>query len=133
MGFKFAARYVFLNALLLAGRDDEAGTLLGQFGEETTALWQYGWALWAFRRKGDCPASRQRLRAALRSNCHLPGYLLGDSEWADPTPQSYAIGSREEAVICVDELGDASEATPGALEWLATHAPARKRRKRHRR
>jgi len=127
------ARYGFLNALLLAGRDDEAGALLLQFGDEPTALWQYGWALWAFRREGDCPASRQRLRAAFRSNRHLPGYLVGDSEWADPAPQSYAMGSREEAVICVEELGDAWEATPGALEWLATHAPAGKRRKRHRR
>jgi tetratricopeptide (TPR) repeat protein len=126
-------RYASLNALLLMGRDDEAGTLLLQFGDEPTALWQYGRALWAFRREGDCPASRQRLRAAFRSNRHVPGYLAGDSEWADPMPQSYAMGSREEAVICVDELGDAWDATPGALEWLATHAPAGKRRKRHRR
>lgn len=127
------ARYAFLNALLLTGRDDEAGTLLRQFGDEPTALWQYGGALWAFRREGDCPASRQRLRAAFRSNRHLPGYLAGDDEWTDPAPRSYAMGSREEAVICVDELGDAWEATPGALQWLATHAPAGKRRKRHRR
>ena len=127
------ARYAFLNALLLMGRDDEAGTLLLQFGDEPSALWQYGWALWAFRREGDCPASRKRLRAAFRSNRHLPGYLAGDNEWAGPAPQSYAMGSREEAVICVDELGDAWDATPGALEWLATHAPAGKRQKRHRR
>ncbi|HLF50271.1 MAG TPA: hypothetical protein VJA45_12925 [Methylomirabilota bacterium] len=126
-------RYASLTALLLTGRDDEAGTLLLQFGDEATAQWQYGWALWAFRREGDCPASRKRLRAAFRSNRHLPGYLAGDSEWTGPAPQSYAVGSREEAVICVDELGDAWDATPGALEWLATHAPAGKRRKRHRR
>ncbi len=128
-----AVRYVFLNALLLTGRDDEADALLRQFADEPTALWQYGWALRAFRREGDCPASRQRLRAALRSNRHLPGYLAGDSEWTDPAPASYAMGSREEAVVCVDELGEAWKATPGALEWLATHAPAGKRRKRHRR
>ena len=127
------ARYSFLNALLLTGRDDEAGTLLSQFRDEPSALWQYGWALWAFRREGDCPASRQRLRAAFRSNRHLPGYLTGDSEWTDAAPQSYAMGSREEAVVCVDELGDAWKATPGALEWLGAHAPAGKRRKRHRR
>jgi hypothetical protein len=47
-----------------------------------------------------------------------PGYLTGDTEWLDPAPQSYAMGSREEAVVCVDELGDAWEATPGALTWL---------------
>jgi tetratricopeptide (TPR) repeat protein len=127
------ARYAFLNALLLTRRDDEAGTLLRQFSDEPSALWQYGRALWAFRREGDCPASRQRLRAAFRSNRHLPGYLAGDSEWTDAVPQSYAMGSREEAVICVDELGDAWKATPGALEWLGAHAPAGKRRKRHRR
>jgi len=32
-----------------------------------------------------------------------------------------------------EELGEAWKATTGALEWLATHAPARKRRKRHQR
>jgi tetratricopeptide (TPR) repeat protein len=126
-------RYALLSALLLAGRDDEAEALLRQFGDEPTALWQYGWALWAFRREGDCPVSRQRLRAAFRSNRHLPGYLTGDTEWLDPAPQSYAMGSREEAVVCVDELGDAWEATPGALTWLATHAPSGKHRKRRRR
>ncbi len=127
------ARYALLNALLVTGRDDEAGTLLLQFGDEPSALWQYGWALWAFRREGDSAASRQRLRAAFRSNRYLPGYLTGDSEWTGPAPQSYAMGTREEALVCVDELGDAWKAAPGALEWLATHAPAGKRRKRHRR
>ena len=108
-----AVRYVFLNALLLTGRDDEADALIRQFADEPTALWQYGWALRAFRREGDCPASRQRLRAAFRSNRHLPGYLAGDSEWTGPAPASYAMGSREEAVVCVDELGEAWKATPG--------------------
>ena len=127
------ARYAFLNALFLSGRDDEAGALLRQFGDEPSALWQCGRALWVFRREGDSPESRQRLRAALRSNRHLPGYLTGDSEWPGPEPQSYAIGSEEEAVVCLDELGQAWEATPGALQWLATHAPDRKRKKRRRR
>ena len=126
-------RYLLLNALLLAGRDDEAGTLLLRFEDEPTALWQYGQTLWAFRRDGDGPTSRRRLRAALRANRHVPGYLAGDHEWTGPSPMSYAMGSREEAVTCVDELGDAWTATPGALDWLAAHAPAGKRRKRRRR
>lgn len=127
------ARYAFLNTLLLTGHDDEAGLLLQQYGDEPTALWQYGWALWAFRREGDGPASRQRLRAGFRANRHVPEYLTGDEEWTDPLPHSYTMGSREEAVVLIDELGDAWESTPGALEWLRTHAPAGKRRKRHRR
>jgi hypothetical protein len=47
-------------------------------------------------------------------------------------PDSYAFGSREEAMICVDELGKAWTATPGAVQWLAMHAPAGKRGKRRR-
>jgi tetratricopeptide (TPR) repeat protein len=127
------ARYPFLNALLLAGRDDEAGALLRQFGADPSAHWQYGHALWVFRRDGDCPTSRQRLREAFRSNRHVPGYLVGDSESPALLPDSYAIGSRDEAVICVDELGEAWEETPGALGWLEAHAPSGKRRKRPRR
>jgi len=126
-------RYVFLNALLLLGLDEEAASLLGQFGDEPTALWQYGRALCAFRGHGDCAASRERLRAALRSNRHVPGYLSGDTEWAGGSPASYAMGSREEAVICAEELGDAWEATPGALDWLVARSPRQKQRKRRRR
>jgi hypothetical protein len=122
-----------LNALLLTGRHDETEALLRKFDDEPTALWQYGHALWAFRRDGDSPASRRRLRAAVRVNRHVPGYLTGDSEWTAPSPTSYAMGSREEAVITVEELGEAWTATPGALDWLAAHAPAGKRRKRRRR
>jgi tetratricopeptide (TPR) repeat protein len=125
-------RYGFLAALLLEGRDDEAAALLLQYGDEPSATWKYGGALWAFRRLGDCPESRQRLRAAFRANRHVPGYLTGESEWPDVLPDSYAFGSREEAAICVDELGVAWEATPDAVEWLASHAPAGKSRKRRR-
>ncbi len=69
-----------------------------------------------------------------RSTDTWQGGILRMPMWVDgPMPQSYAMGSREEAVICVGELGDAWKATSGALQWLATHAPAGKRRKRHRR
>ena len=125
-------RYSLLTALLLANRDDDVGPLLLQYGDPS-ALWQYGWALWQFRREGDSPASRQQLRAAVRSNRYLPDYLTGDSEWDGFPPEEYAMGSREEAVVCDDELGDAWHATPGALEWLAAHTPSDKRRKRRRR
>jgi tetratricopeptide (TPR) repeat protein len=125
------ARYAYLNTLLATGHDDEAGDLLRRFGDEPTALWQYGWALWAFRREGDCPASRQRLRAAFRANRHVPEYLTGAGEWAGPTPNSYTVGSREEALVVIDELEAAWNGTSGALEWVRAHAPAGKRRKRH--
>jgi tetratricopeptide (TPR) repeat protein len=126
-------RYSFLAALLLAGRDDEAAALIEQFGDEPTALWRYGRALSVFRREGDSRAARECLRAALRTNRHVPQLLAGDAEWPGPEPTAYAPGSREEAVICDSDLGEAWRATPDATRWLRAHAPTRKSGKRRKR
>jgi tetratricopeptide (TPR) repeat protein len=126
-------RYSLLAALLLTGRDDDAGALLEQFGDESSALWRYGRALWAFRREGDSQSARARLRQALRTNRHVPRYLTGAEEWAGPPPPSYALGSEEEAVVCDITLGAAWRATPGADRWLESDRPRPKPSKRRRR
>jgi tetratricopeptide (TPR) repeat protein len=126
-------RYSFLAALLLAGRDDEAAALIEQFGDEPTALWRYGRALSVFRREGNSHTARQCLRAALRVNRHVPRLLADEGAWTGPTPAAYALGSREEAVICDSELGEAWRATPDALRWLRAQAPLRKSGKRRKR
>jgi len=126
-------RYVLLTALVLAGRDAEAADLLERFGDEPTALWSYGRALVVFRREGDSRAARECLRAALRANRHVPQFLTDDGDWPGPEPSTYALGSREEAVICDNELGEAWRATPEALRWLRAHTPSRRSGKRRRR
>jgi tetratricopeptide (TPR) repeat protein len=125
-------RYALLAALMLAGRDDETAALLAQFGDEDTALWRYGRALAVFRREGDSRAAREALREALRSNRHVPQYLTGDADWPDAPPDSYSPGSREEAAICDIELGEAWDATPGAITWLRAQRPSRRSGKRRR-
>jgi len=126
-------RYALLPALMLAGRDPDTPALLAQFEEDATTLWGYGRALAVFRREGDSRAARDCLRAALRANRHVPQYITGDDEWPDLTPTFYQPGSREEAVICDAELGDAWDATPDAIRWLRAQAPARRSGKRRRR
>ncbi|MFQ5985672.1 MAG: hypothetical protein ACE5LL_09205 [Alphaproteobacteria bacterium] len=126
-------RDVLLPALLAEGRDGEAGALLRQYEEDASALWQYGWALWAFREEGDSLAAHDRLRQAFRANRRVPKYLTGEAELPDDNPPSYVLGSEEEAVICGRALGDVWRATPGAERWLASRAPATKSRKRRRR
>ena len=121
-------RYSLVTALLVANRDADVEALLQQY-DDPSALWQYSWVLCTFRREGDGPASREQLRVALRSNRYVPAYLTGEREWEGSMPESYAMGSREEAAICDDELGDAWYSTPGAVEWLASHAPREKRKK----
>jgi len=126
-------RYSLLNALLLAGRDQEALTLVEQFGDEPTALWRYGRALAVFRREGDSSAARECLRAALRTNRHVPHFLTDDADAPHATPAAYSIGSIEEAMICDAELGEAWRARPEAIRWLRAHAPARRSKKKRRR
>lgn len=127
-------RHVLLPLLLLERRDAEAGQLLEKYADEASAFWRYGWTLWTFRREGDSPSARRRLREALQANRHVPPYLTGEAELPDATPASYALGSVEEAEICAEELVDAWEDTPGAVRWLADHrrttGTSRKRRKR---
>ena len=118
--------------LLQEGRDGEAGELLERYGDDSKALWQYGRALWTYRRDGDSRIARERLRAALRSNRRVPPYLTADREWDGPLPDSYAMGSEEEAAICAAELEDVWRMTEGAERWLRANAP-RPKSKKHRR
>jgi tetratricopeptide (TPR) repeat protein len=126
-------RYALLSALLMAGRDAETAVLLDLFGDDPSPFWLYGRALLVFRREGDSQSARECLRRALRTNRHVPQYLTGDDEWPGLEPLTYAPGSREEAVICDTDLGDAWRATPGAIRWLRAQAPARRSGKRRKR
>jgi hypothetical protein len=48
-------------------------------------------------------------------------------------PDAYALGSREEAVVIDDMLGDVWRATPGADRWLAAQVRTARAGKRRRR
>jgi hypothetical protein len=66
----------------------------------------------------DNRLARTRLRAAVKSNRHVPRYLTGERELPDVLPSHYAWGSDDEAVLCASDLMEAWAATPGAREWL---------------
>jgi tetratricopeptide (TPR) repeat protein len=126
-------RDILLPRLFAAGRDAEAGALLTQYADDATATWQYGWALWTFRKEGDSASARDRLRNAIKANRHVPKYLSGQTELPDALPDSYSFGSVEEAVLYADELFEAWKETPGALSWLLASALGRKPRASKRR
>ena len=126
-------RYLLVAALLHVARDAEAGALLEQYGDEPTALWCYARALHAFRVEGDTHAARERLRRAARVNRHVPAYLREKKTWPGPLPDSYGLGTQEEAAVTEDLLGELWRATPGADRWLAAQAPTSRFAKRRRR
>jgi tetratricopeptide (TPR) repeat protein len=126
-------RYILLPRLFTTGRDAEAGTLLAEYADDPSAIWQYGWALWTFRHEGDSAQARERLRDAVKANRHVPKYLSGKAQISEALPDAYSFGSVEEAIFCADELFDAWKETPGALPWLLTSVAGRKTRASKRR
>ena len=125
-------RYALLSMLLDEGRPAEALMLIGRFDEES-ALWCYGRALALFQREGDSAAAREALRTAVRANRHVPQLLTEEADPPGLEPTGYTPGSREEAMICDTDLGDAWDATPGAIDWLRKQAPGRRSGKRRKR
>lgn len=125
-------RYQLLALLLREGRDEQAGSLLSEHGHEITALWSYGWVLWAFK-LNDLRQARRLLKSAVRANPHVPGYLTAPDEMPDLEVPHYALGSEEEAFVCVAELGEAWQRTPGAVDWLEAETRSMKRTRRPKR
>ncbi len=110
-------RYLLLVLLLEEQRDEEAGELLDRYSDDAQAVWHYGRVLWWYRR-GDFVAARRVLADAVRANRHVAKYLTDPDEMPDGEVGAYRLGSKDEAVACAEELFDAWDETPGALEWL---------------
>jgi hypothetical protein len=69
-----------------------------------------------FRRSGKSAKAKKALWAAFKCNEHVLKLLQSDE--APLMPESYALGSREEAAICLQELQTVWEETEGFLEWM---------------
>ena len=116
-------RDLLLAALLAVGDTTRARELLGRY-DDASAAWAYGRALVTFWTEGNSTAARQHRREALRSNPHVPAYLLGRTRLPKQHPPFYSVGSPEEAVLYAEEQMDAWRAAPGALGWLKAATPA---------
>ncbi len=108
-------RYEIVPLLLEQERDAEAIGILDQYPEES-ALWLYMKALVEFRRSGRSATAKKALRAAIKANEHVLKLLQSDEP--PLVPESYALGSPEEAAICLLELETVWNETEGCLEWM---------------
>lgn len=129
-------RYLLANWLLAEGEDDALDRLLKAYPDEGSAAWAYTRALLTFRRKGAGSAATRALKAALRTNPHVPFYLFGLRELPEELPGYIGMGDESEAVSYVAESITTWIDTAGALDWfagimdrLATQATVRPRRR----
>jgi tetratricopeptide (TPR) repeat protein len=115
-------RYILLQCLLESGADEELGDLLQRYGGDPSPAIAYTRALWQFRRAGRGKAADAALAEALRSNPHVPPYLLKRKPLPGRAPASASMGSPEEAEAYAAGALGVWHQTLGAVEWLASRA-----------
>ena len=115
-------RDLLMPRLIEMGRDEEAEVVFKEYQDDGMASWIYSRALLDFRKTGDSEISRKSLKAAVKSNHHIPAYLLGRKKMPQSLPDYYSPGAETEAVFYLKENLKAWEATPGALDWLLDQA-----------
>lgn len=111
-------RDVAVPRLMEMGRNDDARRILKQYADCDDCFTAYNLALLEFRERGDCAKSKKLLKKALRSNEHVPSYLVSNQMLPTRRPDSYSWESPEEAQIYVDLAQRAWKTTPGAIAWL---------------
>lgn len=111
-------RYTLAGFLLFLDRDDDLNRLLGHYPDEASAAWQYTKALLAFRRHRDTDESRRLLKQAMKTNRHVPDYLLGTKFPPATQPDYYSPGDENEALEYAGSFLVGWKATQGAIAWL---------------
>lgn len=110
---------IFLEFLLIEmGKDAEALSLIDEYKEDGMIWKLYSAALLAFRKEGDSPDAREKLKSAVDVNKYVPDYLLGRKHIPKNLPGYYQPRSREEAMIYASEAARGWDNTIGALNWL---------------
>lgn len=102
----------------LAGDDlDGARRLLREYNEDDSAVFNWGRTLERVL-CGDFQGAELVLKHARSNNHFVELYLTGKKKLPRAMPDSYSFGSEEEALICIETMGEAWAAHPEALIWL---------------
>jgi tetratricopeptide (TPR) repeat protein len=113
-------RYMLAEYLLKLDRDDEVAALMDDY-EEGSAEFEYTAALLAFRRDGDTAKGRTLLRNSVKTNKHVPTYLLGRKKLPRKLPSFITVGGEDEAQEYARRYGPCWARTTAAMGWLAAN------------
>ncbi len=110
-------RYVLLTYLLEDGSQSAVDELLKTY-DDGSANWLYSRALHTFRSQGASSAARKHLQAALKSNSHVPAYLLLEKTIPKELPDTISYGYEDEAAVYVVYNRHLWAGEEGALDWM---------------
>ncbi len=112
-------RDILVARLLIKNDLDGVESILKQYNEDFSTQHCYNKALLLFKKIGpDSKRACTQLKKALERNSFVPKYLLGKIKMPKQIPGSYAMGSRDEAIIYTDDALRAWREAHGALAWL---------------
>ncbi|GHT74003.1 hypothetical protein AGMMS50262_06130 [Bacteroidia bacterium] len=111
------ARYQLFSALLELGEDDKFKKYDQIFSDEDSTFLLFNRALFAFKTKGKCTTSDNKLKAAIAANKYVAKKLLSKSQ-VRTVSDSYGWGDENEAKYYAIMAKKAWQKTDGALEWL---------------
>jgi len=112
-------RYELLPACLALHRLEPARSLLKKYDEAEFST-VFAWCHVLERLlSGDPAAAERALELARKQNPHLQVYLKGHRDLPRQMPDSYSLGSKEEAICFAEVLRSAWIRHPQALQWLA--------------
>lgn len=110
-------RYILLTYLLEDGTQSAVDELLTAY-DDGSANWLYSQALHTFRGQGASSAARKHLQAALKSNSHVPAYLLLDKTLPKELPDTISFGDEDEAAVYVAYNRHLWAGEEGAVDWM---------------
>jgi tetratricopeptide (TPR) repeat protein len=110
-------RYPLLGLYLTIGDLESTRALLKDFEDDAMATFAWGYVLERLL-SSDLEAASAALKAARKQNRFVELYLTGQKAPPKAMPDSYTLGSEEEAIICVTNLGGAWPESPEPALWL---------------
>lgn len=110
-------RHELLLFLALLGETKKFRKYDKMFEDDGFSFAYFNRALFTFKTEGETQRTNEILSQAIRENKYILTRLLSPRQ-IDVVPDSYAIGSKEEATCYADFAKQAWASTDGALEWL---------------
>lgn len=122
-------RDALLGSYLAVDDLDGARRLLQVYSADASAVFAWSRTLERFL-AGDLKGADRALKRARRDNRFVELFLVGKRDLPQELPDSYTLGSEEEALICLGSIGEAWAAHVKALAWLMVHLGMAKSREK---
>lgn len=111
-------RHNLMTCYLAVDRLDDLRRLMKRYNERKLgAVWCWAYVLERFL-SGDLNDAETALQEARKQNPHAQAYFLGHKRLPKYMPDSYSIGSKEEAILAWDLIRHAWQKHPAAGAWL---------------